>query len=434
MNENEHLSFNPDTFCIGPFSEVRINPDGSMDFCHAADTSMIPTTDNIQNLTVDQYFSGTGSSAHQARQSFKQGESLARCHRCYKNEALGLISFRQRRNLQAAIFQHADFIPSSQEAWPRISSWRKPRFYHVSLGNLCNLACMMCHPRWSSLLTTVQKKAGLLPGSTAVLRDWTQDSQTWENFVQHLLNNPEIVCLHFMGGEPMFHKKFAELLDVLVSHNHRDFEVSVVTNGSIYSQAIVDRLLQFRTATIEISIESLDRSNDYIRYPGNYLDTQTNIESYLSLRSDRFSVVLRSVPQLLSAIHYDRLLHFALHNNVMIDSNVLHDPDYLRLNMLPDQIRHSVIDRLSQFVKHDDRGVHDFNLRNTYDLDRAISLHAQSVIDQINQPCHDVAGKIQNLISYCTSMDRARNIRVEDYIPDLADFFERNGYGNTHQN
>ena len=232
----------------------------------------------------------------------------------------------------------------------------------------------------------------------------------------------------------MFHKKFVELLDVLISHNHHDFAVTVTTNGSIYSQAIVDRLQQFRTVTMEVSIESLDSSNDYIRHPGNHLDIQTNIESYLSLRSDTFSVVLRSVPQLLSAIHYDRLLEFALHNNVMIDSNVLHDPDYLRLNMLPDPIKHRVIDRLGRFVKHDDRGVHDFNLRDTSDLDRTISLHAQNVIDQINQPCHDVAGKIQNLISYCGSMDKARNIRLGDYIPDLADFFERNGYGNTHRN
>ncbi len=431
MSEDQTIQFDSNNFCIGPFSEVKINPDGSLDFCHAADASMIPINETITKLSVDQYFCDDTSSAALARRSLSQGNPLPNCHKCYKNEENGLLSFRHRRNLQAAIFQKQDFLPSVQEAWPRISSWRKPRFYHVSLSNLCNMACMMCHPRWSSLLSNLHHKAGLLSAGETVLKDWTQDKVAWDGFVQHLLDNPEIVCLHFMGGEPMYHKRFTELLDILIQHRHCDFALTVVTNGSICAPEIINRLKKFRDVAIEISIESLDRSHDYIRWPSSYKEIQKNIQSYLAARNEHFSVVLRSVPQLLSVMSYDKLMEFAYQNHLMIDSNVLHDPDFLCLNLLSDDIKNIVVDRLRRFVKHDDVDLQDVNVRNIRDLDRTLSLHAKTLIDQLQQPSQNKQNKIGNLISYCHAMDKTRNIRITDYIPDLGDFFRKNGYRDT---
>jgi MoaA/NifB/PqqE/SkfB family radical SAM enzyme len=422
------MQFDPDNFCIGPFSEVRINTDGIMNFCHAADQSMTVVNENIANLTVDQYFCGHSSSAAQARKSLSQGQSLPNCHICYKNEKDGLLSFRQRRNLQAAIFQKQDFLPSVQEAWPRISSWRKPRFYHVSLSNLCNMACMMCHPRYSTMLADLHQKTGLATDDAGVLKDWTRDTEAWDGFVRHLLDNPEITCLHFMGGEPMYHKRFIELLDVLIEHKHCDFALTVVTNGSIYNPGILQRLRHFRDVQMEISIESLDSSNDYIRWPSSYKEIRKNIESYLAERDERFSVTLRSVPQLLSAVAYDQLIEFAHQNHVPIDSNVLHHPDFLCLNLLPDDIKTHVIDRLRRFIKHDGPYMRDINVRDIHDPDRALGLHAQAVIDQIQKPPRNMPGQIEKLINYCQTMDKVRHIRVIDYIPALESFFLKNGY------
>jgi pyruvate-formate lyase-activating enzyme len=420
---------NPDSFCIGPWSEVRINPDGSMNFCFAADSLMIPAHDNISRVTVDQYFSQS-QSVKQTRSDLEQGCLIDRCHRCYKNEENGLMSFRQRRNLQAAIFPGKDFLPSVAESWPRISSWKKPRFYHISLSNLCNMACMMCNPQWSSLLTTTQHRAGVLDIKTPILRDWTQDDNIWNNFVQHLLDNREISCLHFMGGEPMYHKRFWQLLDTLIENDHCDFSLTFVTNGSIYDTSIISKLKKFRSVAIEISIESLDASNDYIRYPSKYIDIRRNIQQYLYHRSQDLSVVLRSVPQLLSATRYDSLLEFARDNEVMIDSNVLHSPSFLALNVLPDAIKHDVIQRLNRFVCHEGSRVNDINLRDSTDIDRSLSLHAQTVIDQINIPCPDQEEKWKELVEYCRKMDQIRKVDATQMIPDLAAYFQQWGYHN----
>jgi len=418
---------NADSFCIGPWTEVRINPDGTMNFCHAADFAMIPSGDNIARYTVDDYFQ-TGASVTTVRRKLEQGELIDRCHKCYKNERAGLLSFRQRRNIQAAIFPGADFVPSVVEALPNIKQWQKPKFYHVSLSNLCNMACMMCDPRWSSLLTHSQQRAGLLSPKVPVLRDWTQNADTWQKFVDHLLSNQDIVCLHFMGGEPMYHKRFRELIDILVERNHSDFALTFVTNGSIYDADLMSKLQRFHSITIEISIESLDTSNDYIRFPSSYREVQHNIERYLTHRSDKISVVLRSVPQFLSVTKYDLLLKFAREHHVIIDGNALHSPAFLALNVLPDSIKRLAIERLSVFLQPSQRRVNDINLRDASDIDRCMSLHAQMVIDQINMPCEDQIGKWRQLVDYCRRMDAVRGLDVIQAIPDLGDFFEQQGY------
>jgi len=418
---------NPKSFCIGPWSEIRIDADGSMNFCHAASSNMIPPEDNISKMGILEYFEGSPS-VQSARSALSKGSEVDRCYRCYQDEQGGLISNRERRNLQAAIFPGHDLVPSAHEAWPRILTWAKPRFYHVSLSNLCNMACLMCDAKLSSLLAATQRSAGVISNETPILRDWTQDETVWKNFVQHLLENDQIACLHFMGGEPMYHKRFWQVLDTLIDNNHCDFALTFVTNGTRYDGEIVTKLKKFRSVAVEISIESLDSSNDYIRYPSHYRDIAQNIEHYLGHRCKEFDVVLRSVPQLLSASRYDRLLEFALDHRVMIDSNVLYSPDFMALNMLPESIKQEVVNRLDKFVTHQTRPVEDLNIRNITDIQRSLSIHAKRIIDQINFPCTDADHKWQSLVAYCKKMDRVRNLDVTEMVPDLAEHFINWGY------
>jgi len=424
----------PHSFCVGPFVEVRINPDGAMSFCHAADFADLPESENISRYTVDEYFSASTAPVDAYRNRLLDGQSLTACHKCYKDEHDGVLSFRQRHNLRAAIFPGDDFAPSVQEVLPRVLSWKKPRFYHVSLSNLCNMACMMCDPKHSSLLATMYQKHQMIPRDRPVLQDWTQDERVWQNFVQHLLSNPDILCLHLMGGEPMYHKKFLELLDVLIAHDHRDFVLSIVTNGSVFDQAVLQRLRQFREVIIEISIESLDASNDYIRYPSRYQHIQKNIEHYLAQRDAQFSVVLRSVPQLLSVLNYDRLLDFARQHHILIDSNILHRPAYMHMSLLPKDIKTLVIDRLSKFTTAHKDSIDDANIRDITDLDRRLSAHARTIINQLQQYPSDGQQQLRQLIAHCQKLDRARNITVKDYVPELVDFFHENGYDDTGTN
>jgi sulfatase maturation enzyme AslB (radical SAM superfamily) len=226
------------------------------------------------------------------------------------------------------------------------------------------MACVMCDASNSTMLATDWAKAGII-SSVPVRQDWT-NGPAWAGFLTHLLNNPEIMCLHVMGGEPMYHKKFKELIHFLVDNNHTNFHFTVVTNGSIYDAELVEMLTKFKSVQIEISIESFDSSNDYIRWPSDTNNIRQNILKYLQHRTDTIDIVLRTVPQLLSLTHYDNVLSFALDNDVVIDSNILYRPDYFQPALLPVDIKNIIRQRIQPYAELDTEqdAVKNINIRN----------------------------------------------------------------------
>lgn len=417
-----------DTFCVGPWAEIRINSDGSLNYCHYADNAALPAPDSVLQHGLDHYFHRSQTMI-QVRDLLKQGRTAPRCHRCYQDEAMGCISFRQRRNIQSAIFPGADFDQSLDESGflQGFQVHSRPRFYHVSFSNLCNMACMMCHSQDSTRFDDFVRRAGVSDSRLPVRNDWTQ-GPAWQDFCQHLLANPDIVCLHIMGGEPMYHRRFRELLHMLTEQRHTDFHFTFVTNGTIYDAGIIDLLLEFRSVAIEISIEGFGLENDYVRHGSNTAEIVSNIHRFLGHRSSTFDVVLRTVPQALSVMQYHRVLEFCRDNAVVIDSNPLHDPPFLHAGVLPPSLKHKVRQRLEPFLIHNDSSVTDINLRDRSKISAALSTNAKFVLAHLDREPLDPVLALEQLTQYCARWDRTRGYDARRYLPELADVLHQHGY------
>lgn len=421
------MNLSPKTFCASPWTEVRINSDGTLNFCHYADRIGINnTSETIQTISIDHYFSGS-QSVVEAKRLMMEGNCVPRCWKCYDYEKNSPISYRSRRNLQFAIFPDRDLIPSFKQSSlaARIKDDLKPRFYHISFSNLCNLACPMCNANDSSALAQDLKRAGLLDADWPILKDWTDDT-TWDNFCQHLADNLDIVCIHIMGGEPFYHKRFVQLLDWLISKNHTDFVMTLVSNGTIFDQSIVDRLKKFRSVQLEISLESVDHVNDWVRYPSRTTDTLENIQKFLDNRDTKFDVVLRTVPQIFSVYDYDKLLQWCVDRNVGIDSNMLFNPSFMRPAMLPDHIKDHIKQKLSRFISPIDTRV--INIRNIDQERRDISHNAAMILSMLDEQIPNREQQWQDLVDYCKKLDVIRKIDLKDYVPWLASELEKHGY------
>jgi sulfatase maturation enzyme AslB (radical SAM superfamily) len=411
-------SVNKDSFCIGPWAELRIDSDGCYNYCHAA-VKNSNTKETIYNIKPTEYFLGAENTPNKVRQSLLNGERVSQCERCYHDEQAGMTSFRHRRNLQAGIFPNKDFDQSYAESRlvSDLANQKNPRFYHVSLSNLCNLGCIMCHPRSSSYLSAEFKKINLIDQSQPTLTDWTSGPR-WDNFCQHLLSNTDIICLHIMGGEPLYHKKFYELLDILIAAKHTNFAFTFVTNGTIYDPKLIDKLSHFQSVQVEISIEGVTNINDYIRWPSKTTIVLENIKRYLTHRTDQFDVVLRTVPQLLSVHNYDQLLSWCREHRVLIDSNPMHSPDYLHAGMLPDDLKNQIRQRLQPYVSAQQDRTRSINLRDNHDIDRALSINADFILQQLQQNYNTAERWIQ-FRDYHKSLDAIRGISLIDYAPEL---------------
>jgi sulfatase maturation enzyme AslB (radical SAM superfamily) len=421
------LIINPTTFCATPFVDVRINPNGSMHFCYVSGSHSKPG-DNIQLMTVDEFFNKS-STVMDVRNRMTTGQAHHVCEGCYKCEQSGNVSYRQKRNINFAIFPQDDFVPSVTESPLWSQNLTKPRYYHVSFSNLCNMACMMCFPGCSSLLTSTLKKIDLIPADTPILQDWTQ-GPAWSQFCDHLINNNQIFFFHIMGGEPMYHKKFKELLIMLNDKKHTNFHFSFVTNGSVYDPEVAELLKSFRSVAIEISLEHPGQINTYVRH---YSDTDTvlhNIDQWIQHKSSTFDIVLRPLPQALTVLHYDQLLNFAVDRELTVDSHLLDNPDYLRANILPDDIKHIVRQKIqTQFLKTQTWSTQNINHRNSSTVN-SIEVDAARVLNQLDVVCDNVEQKRQQFVDYCAKFDRSRGMHIRDYVPELVDFMNQYGYEN----
>jgi MoaA/NifB/PqqE/SkfB family radical SAM enzyme len=298
----------------------------------------------------------------------------------------------------------------------------KPYFYNIVLGNLCNLSCVMCNPYYSSRVATDFKRIKLVSSDQPSLLDWTRDNASWKKFIDHIDSNTNIVCVHFQGGEPLLHKRFREFLQHCVDTNHTNFHLTIVTNGTIFDWELIELFRKFKTCQIEISIETMSNVNQYIRYPVEQEQLVDNIKKFLTCRDQQLSVVLRTVPQLLSVLDYVSLLEFCLEYSVCVDTNIIDRPDFLKPAVWPDYIRQVAADRLEKFktlLDVNDAKI-ELNLRNQSQIKINLKQNADMVLGSLYEPLTNRKELQHQAQEYFNKIDGLRQLSITDYCPEFA--------------
>jgi sulfatase maturation enzyme AslB (radical SAM superfamily) len=414
--------------CISPWYEIRINPDGSRTYCHAASKQ---TWEKSELSFIDWF--NKGELPTTVRSSISNGIEVADCNRCYESELKGITSYRHRRNIQGAIFgggyTKEQLVQSP--CFPRMNGDVEkiyPAFIHVTLSNLCNLSCRMCFPEFSSQLTQVQKKIGLIQDSIETLRDWTIDEVQWNDFLTLVKDNPILLSVHFMGGEPLYHKKFYDFINWCAENNQTDFHLTFVTNGTRYDPKLIDNLKKFKSVHIELSIENLHQSNDYIRIGSSVNDIKNNILLFLQNKSPDMHIVLRTVPQALSIEHYHTLIDFALENDIPIDSNFLFNPSFLKINILPKELKQNILrDMNSRYndILSDDFSQTEVTANIRHGL-KSVKHNISALISLLEESePNDVEQLRKKFIEYNIEMDKVSTLKFKDVYPSMFDFYEK---------
>lgn len=413
---------NDDVTCISPWYELRIDANGNMRCCH----SIRQSESEISNLSFLDWFNH-GNQPTLIRNNITNGEESSACRACYYNEKNNLISHRLQRNIQAAIYNGKYFKYSLEQspAFKRMTSDKTvyPAFMHITLSNLCNMKCRMCYPMYSSQLAEVHKKIGWMDKTKPTLNDWTIDNTKWNGFLKLVENNTQLISLHFMGGEPLYHKRFYEFIDWCIDNKKTDFCLTFVTNGTVYREDLINKLSKFKSVQIEISIENLHISNNYIRMGFDFNIIQQNI---LKFTKTSIPIILRTVPQALSIEHYDTILDFALLHNLGFDSNILDNPQYLKCIVLPKELKNEISQKLKDKYAHILANENNFNDVANYRSPRGIKRHIQSLIVLLEEKEPDNIEELRyKFIDHNTQLDIASELKFIEIYPKLFDFYEK---------
>jgi organic radical activating enzyme len=439
LRNHTGIMANKNIFCNVPWTNTHIYWDGSFGACcserHRPYSNDKTQEFNIERMTVDEWYNS--QPMKQIRQDIQGDIELSACASCYKEEQHNFESRRIKENFKSVIFTKQAFDKSFlQTSWHNrftsTADQAAPIDWHVDLGSECNLACKMCGPQASSRIFNYYKKWDII--QEGQVENWTNKPLAWDNFLTSINQTKNLNRLHFMGGEPMMSKRFKELLEYLIANNRTDISISFVTNGTLFDQSLIDQLKRFKSADIEVSLESIEDNNHYIRQGSDTASVIAVIENLISQQTDTFHVILRNVPQLLNINNYHQYIKWAYDKKVSVQSIPLAFPNFLSIAVLPEPIRFKFIDNYKTIIEYIEQ-----NPRNNFTtiatgrdvgkLDIQLIAECKAMISLLKQPVPGNVEQLRNeLAKHLIMWDREFNLDANNFYPEYRQFFKDIGY------
>jgi MoaA/NifB/PqqE/SkfB family radical SAM enzyme len=432
------------TFCSSPWFHVRLTYDGSFEPCRWAKNPV--RSESFQDQTLMQYYNSNQMKVF--RTQLLNGEKPNYCSTCYYEESFGKINGRIRQLNKSAI--DVNNFNLTARSSPHYKNFEyslnnngladlAPVDLQIELGNICNSACIMCVPEASSRLeqdyhklNKINSKLFLKPKSYT---SWTQDPLLIDRFVDELAAIPNLRYIHFLGGETLYEEAFYVICEKLIDLDiAKNVIVGTTTNGTIYNERIQRFVENFKQFHLGISIESVTELNDYIRWPGRIDSILPNIDKFLNLRNvnPELYISLRVTPNVFSVYEIDKLFVYMIENHVIAEScNILHDPQQLRMELIPDDIRTEIKQKLETLIDYYDLKKEKIvNIRRSDQIDQVT---ANLILDYYQFICdyslpEDAEQQRYRLVDFVKAFESLRGNSILNYVPRYEKFLRHYGY------
>ncbi|MFH1046107.1 MAG: radical SAM protein [Candidatus Omnitrophota bacterium] len=199
--------------------------------------------------------------------------------------------------------------------------FRPPEHVYFSLTTRCNLRCLMCE---------VSKNPSVVENELATEKIKEIILQIKQMKIAHLI---------FSGGEPLLRQDFLEIIEYASAAIER---VDVITNGLLFSDLLIQRLVELQLNHITFSLDGLERTNDKIRGRGVFASVKENIDRFKYYKSKHqarfptlginFTITSLNVDEMLPMIEFARtsglnaiLFQPVLFNNVKMNEKDKND-------------------------------------------------------------------------------------------------------------
>ena len=432
------------SFCSSPWFHVRVSHDGSFEQCRWGKDCK--TTNNIKDTSVLQFFNSKDMT--QLRTELLNGNSPEICSNCYYEDKFDKLNGRYRQLNKSAIFKK-DFDLSLRSS-PHYNDFlysynnnghttKTPVDLQIDLGNTCNSACIMCHPRFSSRLESEYKKLNKINSDFFKIEkdvvSWTRDSKLIEKFVNEISSFEDIKYIHFLGGETLYDEAFYTITEKLIEIGmSKKITIGTTTNGTVFDERIKNIISNFKSFHLGISIETVTELNDYIRYPSKIDSVLDNIKEFISLRNENPNIFisLRITPNIFSIYEFDKTFEFMVENNVTAESCfILNNPACLSMEILPNDIRNDILMKFETVVKK--YNLKESKIVNTRNPNLIQSVNADTFLDYYNfmqtyKPLPNIEEERYNLVKFLKSFETIRKNSIIDYAPRYTNFLRHYGY------
>jgi organic radical activating enzyme len=424
-------------FCSSPWFHMRVLPSGELRYCRWMEDKKNLIVSNLNQTDFLTFFQKEMSAL---RLKMLQGEHISSCDQCANMEEHGKISGREKQLLKVGIkldnfektfksstfyneFENSANHSGDTELWPQ--DWQ------IDLGNYCNSGCIFCSPIYSSKLANEFKKLGLIENLPP--KNWTDDDEAVDRFVELLSQSKKLSYLHFLGGETLITPAFKKILLKLIEKGlNTNTSIGFTTNLTVWDESIVELLKQYKEVNLGMSIECLHPINDYLRWPSKIEKVKEILEKWIQLgKQQNWLIQFRITPTIFSIAHIKTIYDYAYTYDVGVEScNFLYNPSFMRMSVLPTDVRQNIAKELQQWINSKKLLFVEERIINTRDPNKVkdyILQDAMSYVDYL-QNAPDESSSWPALVSYLKKLESSRKNSILDYAPEYEKFLRSAGY------
>ena len=266
----------PEHFCLFPFTQMNIDPDGRARPCCKWEVGNVWDYNNgsLEDKNIQELFDQPY--IEDIKKQFLRGEKRKACKACWDEEDSGLESIRYmyqwggKQRPSATWFQH---ITSPT-----------PVGLDLKLSSICNNKCRICSPFLSSKWLQEFEELKLL--NEDVLKGFRLNAK------EKFMGNPENVeilkhwakrihGIDFFGGEPLLQAEHNLILKTIAETAYAgNITLYYNTNGSVYDEEICKNWESFGHVNLNYSVDDIGKRFDYQRYPAKYENIMGNVSKY----------------------------------------------------------------------------------------------------------------------------------------------------------
>jgi organic radical activating enzyme len=315
---------NKKTFCVAPWYSVFVQSDKTITPC-----CKIKNNRKYNYNQLNEYF--VSNEIQDLRKDLLNGVKNEACQKCWTDEEAGGDSLRLISNRTVGLFSDFSKTPlQTQIKEPKVSNINT---FDLVLGNLCNLKCTMCSPRYSSqLLAEVNLNTELqqlYPEDTfdQAKYNWAKDTDfvDWCN-----KNMPNAIHIRFEGGEPFIIPWIQTVIDKIPDEQKKKCVLHFTTNLTVVNLGLFENFKKFKEVWLSVSVEGIGDTFEYVRYGHKWETLYTNIRLIKDMNIENVNLMINHVLQtpsyhsILPMTEYFDSLKLKIHPMILTDPQAFH--------------------------------------------------------------------------------------------------------------
>lgn len=285
----------------------------------------------------------------------------------------------------------------------------------LRLSNKCNLGCVTCNPKSSSLINEEVKKSSDHMTHYTNIFNWVKDKNLTTPY-----NDEDLELLletvkpdsrvYFTGGEPSVVKAVLKFLQTLIDKKlNESVTIEFNSNFQTKNPKFIELLSYFPKGLMMPSIDAVGIRAEYIRYPSNWEQIDKNIELFYK-SCPTWTTHFAPTISILNIFYLDEIIEYCNKNNYELRfTNILHGPPIFNITNLPKKYKELAIEKLRQMS----------------DISCLVGYKKDSIAEIENYIySKDTDLKLmQDLKINIEKLDNARSLDYKNYLPILEEIF-----------